>query len=193
MITKGKWPFSKWYPKPGLISIVLIFMLIGCATAPKPFDPKVKGPQMIVEPDSVRLGVVTLLKDTHIVFRGKGFQPDDSVFIKLLGVKKEHEIVDVPIADGEVDKNGYFTAEVDPKVPLVKVSEFLRAKLGENEKKETIIVINQPPIPVGEYTARAVSMDSDRHAECKLVIQAPSFGDNFKDWLGGVLGKIVKE
>jgi hypothetical protein len=192
MTIKKKWLFNGVCLKGGLISIV-VFMFMGCAAAPKEFDPSISGPQLIVEPESIRLGVATLVKGTDIVFRGKGFEPDDSVFVKLLGVEKDDEIVDVPIADAEVDKNGYFTAKVDPKVPLVKVTELLRAKLAQDEDMETIIIIHQPPIPVGVYTARAVSMESDIKADCKFEIQDPSLGDRFKDWIGGLLGKIVYE
>ena len=192
MIIKEKWLPNGVYLKGALISII-VFMFMGCAAAPKEFDPNIIGPQMIVEPESVRLGIATLVKGTDIVFRGKGFQPDDSVFVKLLGVEKNDEIVDVPIADGDVDKNGYFTAKVDPKVPFVKVTEFIRGEIVQNEDLESIIVINQPPIPEGVYTARAVSMESDLKADCKFEIQGPSLGDRFKDWIGGLLGKIVYE
>ena len=64
--------------KGGLISLLVIFMFISCASSPKEFDSKTTGPQMIVEPDSIRLGIARL-KDTEIIFKGKGFQPEDSV------------------------------------------------------------------------------------------------------------------
>jgi hypothetical protein len=175
--------------KAGLISSVFFFMFIGCASSPKEFDPNISGPQIIVEPDTIRLGVARM-KDTKIVFKGKGFQPQDSVFVKLLDVDKNGEKVDVPIADGNVDKFGYFTAEVGT---LVKIAELLRAKLGSNEKMETIVIITQPPIPEGTYTAKAISMESERTAQCKLVLKSPSLLDRFKDWIGGLLGKIVKK
>ena len=175
--------------KAGLISSVFFFMFIGCASSPKEFDPNISGPQIIVEPDTIRLGVARM-KDTKIVFKGKGFQPQDSVFVKLLDVDKNGEKVDVPIADGNVDKFGYFTAEVGT---LVKIAELLRAKLGSNEKMETIVIITQPPIPEGTYTAKAISMESERTAQCELLLKAPSLLDRFKDWVGGLLGKIVKK
>jgi hypothetical protein len=185
---------KKWFSKDsrvkaGLISSVLIFMFIGCASSPKEFDPNITGPQMIVQPDTIRLGVARM-KDTKIVFSGKGFQPEDSVFVKLLGVDKNGKKVDVPIADGNVDKNGYFTAEVGT---LVKIAELLRAKLGSNEKMETIVIITQPPIPEGTYTAKAVSMESESEAQCELIIKGPSLMDRLKDWIGGLLGKIQKK
>lgn len=173
----------------GLLLFVLVFMFIGCASSPKEFNPKISGPQLIVEPDSIRLGVAKIMK-AQIVFRGKGFVPEDSVFINLVGVKKKDKVVDVPVADGNVDKNGYFTAKVGT---LAKVGELLRAKIGSNEKMENVIVISEPAIPEGVYTARAVSMESDRTAECKLVIKGPSVLDRLKDWIGGLLGKIQKK
>lgn len=184
---------KKWLSK-GLFSgewacLVFIFIFLGCGAAPKGFDPGIRGPQMIVEPGEISLGVAKLTK-TPIVFKGKGFQPEDSVFITLIGVKKKGETVDVPIADGNVDKNGYFAAKVGT---LVKVGEILRARIGSNKKMENIIVVSQPPISPGTYTARAVSMESNKIAVCKLVIKAPSFGDRFKDWMGVRLGKIVKK
>lgn len=144
---------------------------------------------MIVEPSTIRLGVATLTK-TSIVFRGKDFDPGDSVFINLTGVKKKDKVVDIPIADGNVDKNGDFTAKVGT---LAKVGELLRAQIGENKKMKTIIIVTQPPIPEGVYTAKAVSMESDKTAECKLQVKGPSMIDRLKDWLGVMLGKIQKE
>ena len=189
MITLKEWLSNETCLRGGLISLVVVFMFIGCASSPKDFDDAIKGPQMIVEPETIRLGIAKL-KDTEIVFKGKGFQPEDSVFIELLGVKQNDKTVNIPVADGNVDKNGYFAAKVSI---LVKVSELLRAKIGSNEKMETIIIVTQPPMPEGVYTAKATSMESDLTAECQLVVKGPSFMDRFKDWIGGLLGKIVKK
>ena len=162
---------------------------MGCATAPGGLDPNIKGPQVVVQPEAVTLGVASVTR-TPIVFMGKGFQPDDSVFIELLGVEKKGEKVNVPIADAEVDANGCFTAKVST---LVKVTELLRAKLGSNKKMETTIIITQPTIPPGVYTAKAVSMESDAKADCKLNLMAPYSWDKFKDRIGVRKGKIVKK
>ncbi len=173
--------------KAVLIFLSLGLVFAGCAGAPKPFDPDVKGAQMIVGPDHISLGVATLTK-TPLVFKGKGFEPEDSVFITLLNVPKGNKTVHVPIADAEVDKKGCFTAKVST---LVKVTQFLNAKLGSNKKMENIIIVTQPPIPPGTYTARAVSMMSDKFAVCKLLVQSPSPLEKFKDDLGEAMGKIV--
>ncbi|RLF60383.1 MAG: hypothetical protein DRN37_02820 [Thermoplasmata archaeon] len=164
-----------------------IMLVAGCATAPKEFDPTIKGPQMIVEPDTVSTGVVSLLR-TPLLFRGKGFDPGDSVFVTLVNVNKGGKTVHIPIADGEVDKNGHFTAKVGT---LVKVAELLNAKLGSNKKLESIVIVSRPPIPPGTYTARAVSMESDKIAVCKVTFVPPGLLDRFKDWVGKKKGKIV--
>jgi len=173
----------------GLVLCFLILLIVGCATAQKEFDPNIRGPQLIAEPDEIRLGVARVM-GMEIVYKGKGFQPGDSVFVSLLEVRKGEEVVDIPMADGEVDRDGYFKAEVGK---LAKISELLRADIGENEKLETIIIVTQPPIPEGEYTARAVSMESDKTAECQVVLKGPSILDRCKDWMGKVFGKIVKK
>jgi len=194
MNTKKKRLSKEVFLKSGLISIFVVFMVIGCVSAQKEFDTKITGPQMILEPDTIRLGVAKVM-GTQIVFMGKGFQPEDSVFISLLGVKTKDQVVDIPIADGDVDNNGYFNVELssDLIAMVFKIGVLLRAKSGVNEKGEKFIIISQPPIPEGIYTVRAVSMESDRTAECKLTIKGPSLLDRIKDWIGGLMGKIEKK
>jgi hypothetical protein len=58
---------------------------------------------------------------------------------------------------------------------------------------ENIIIITRPPMPVGTYRSKAVSMLSDREAECILKVKGPSLIDRIKDWIGAKLGKIVKK
>lgn len=175
--------------KFGFVLLLVFFMFSACCGAPKKFNPNIPGPQMIVEPESISLGIAKL-KDTRIVFKGKGFQPEDSVFVKLLDVKKDNQVVDIPIAEGKVDENGYFDAEVGI---ISKVMDFLRAEVGMNEEMESIIIVTRPPIPEGTYTARAVSMESEETASCELEIQDPSLMDSIVDWLGGLMGKIKKK
>jgi len=178
------------------ISVIVTLTFSGCAHTEKAFNPKVTGPQMIVEPDVITLGVAKVM-DTEFVFRGKGFQPEDSVFITILGVKKGDKAVDIPIFDGDVDNKGCFTIKTksgyDPAGLTFKIGILLRAKTGSNKKGETILIVGQPPIPEGLYTIRAISMDSDKKADCKLLIKGPSFMDKIKDWIGGLMGKIVKK
>ena len=172
-----------------LIPFLAWVFALGCATAPKDFDPNVTGPQLIVDPGTIRLGVATLTK-TPIVFKGKGFEPRDSVFVSLLGVKKQDATRDVPLAAGEVDENGMFTASVGT---LEKVTELLNAEIGSNKELETVIIVKEPPIPEGVYQAKAVSMLSDRVASTELKVKGPTLMDRLKDWLGGLMGKIVKK
>ena len=189
MNEKMKWLTDNGYLKGGLFCVLLIFLFAGCAAAPAKFDPNIKGPQMVVEPGCVSLAVATVT-GTPMMFKGKGFQPGDSVFVELLGVKKKGKVVKVPVADADVDKNGEFTAKVSI---LVKVTELLRAKLGSGKKMETTIVVTQPTIAPGVYTAKAVSMDSDITAECKWTMAPPSCWGNIKDWIGKQQGKIIKK
>ena len=181
--------FMKLQNYIGFILIFSILSAIGCATAPRQFDPNIKDAQMFVEPGTVRVGVAKIM-GTDVIFKGKGFQPKDSVFIKLLGVQKQDQVIDIPIADGNVDENGIFTAKLEK---LVKITEFLRANVALNDVMETIVVISQPPIPANRYRLRAESMESIIKAECDFVIKKPSVVDRLKDWLGVRLGKIRKE
>lgn len=180
---------KKMLVKGVLVSVLLIFMLAGCAKSPKTFDPGMKGPQVMVEPESVSLGVVALAK-TPIVFKGKGFDPEDSVFVKLLNVKQGDKTVDLPIAEGEVDKEGNFLAPVGT---ISKVSDLLRAQIGSNEKMETVIIITQPPIPAGTYTAKAISFNSDETATCSITFKEPLLFDATMDLLGKLSGKVKEK
>jgi len=135
--------------------IVFSIMLAGCAGAPMKFDPKVAAPQLIVAPDSIRLGIARLVNDTQIVFQGQGFEPGDSVFINVVGVKKDGQSTDVPIADAVVDTEGNFRAEV---TKIVKITELLQADVGLNDKMENYIIVTQPTVPAGKYVVRAESM-----------------------------------
>ena len=166
-----------------------ISLVLGCSKPAKSLSNEIKGPQIAVNPETVRLGVATL-RGTKIVFRGSGFEPEDSVFIKLLNVSVNGEKVDLSIASGDVAKDGTFKAEIGI---LTKISDFLRANIESNEEMENIIVVTSPPMPEGRYTARAISMLSDKTAECTLNVEGPSMIDSLKDWIGTLLGKIVKK
>ena len=181
--------FKKVLTIISLLTLSSIFLISGCSETIKTLDQGIKGSQIIVNPGTIRLGVAKM-KGTKIVFSGSGFQPGDSVFIKLLNVPVNGKKVDLSVAAADVDKNGTFNAKVGI---LTKISDFLRAKLGSNEKMENIIIVSNPPMPAGAYTARAVSMLSDKKAECTLNVKCPSIIDRLKDWLGVKLGKIVKK
>ena len=166
-----------------------ILLISGCSGPAKTLDTAVKGPQVVVNPETIRLGVSTL-RSAEFVFSGSGFEPGDSVFINLLNVPVDEKKDDIPIASADVEEDGTFNAAVET---LAKVSDFLGGEIGSNEKLENIIIITGPPMPVGTYTARAVSMLSDEKAECNLNVKGPSLIDKLKDWIGGLLGKIVRK
>jgi hypothetical protein len=172
-----------------LIAACGVFLTSGCAQPVKALDKSVTAPQLIVNPETVRVGVARIM-DTNIVFSGSGFEPGDSVFIELLDVPMNGEKLDLAIADADVGKDGIFHAPVGK---LTKISDFLRASLGTNKKGENAPVITGPPMPPGTYTARAKSMLADIMAECTLEVKGPSLFDKIKDWLGVKLGKIIKQ
>ncbi len=165
-----------------------IFLLSGCASAPKTLNPTVTGPQVIVNPESISLGVAKL-KDTQIVFEGSGFKPADYVFITLFGPNK----TEANVGSGEVGPDGKFTAAVDMMTKVTKILKAtVRGKYADGSY-DRFIVITEPPIPAGTYTAKATSVSSNQTAETKLIINEPSIGDSLKDWLGKKMGKIIDE
>jgi hypothetical protein len=169
-----------------LVSLVSVglFMLSGCSSPPKKLDPSKSGPQVIVNPDTIRLGIARVL-DTQILFEGSGFKPKDSIYIELLGPNQTKLVV----AESLIQPDGTFKAEVGK---YAKITEILRADASfEIEKKyKEFVIITQPPIPEGIYTAKVICMSSDMTAETKLNVKGPSILDSTKDFLGKKLKKI---
>jgi hypothetical protein len=165
-------------------SFVLTCLIIvwGCTGTPKTLDPSVSGPQVIVNPETIRLSV-SKLKDTNIVFEGSGFKSGDSVLVTLLGPNETK----VFVAEAPIKPDGTFKAAVPP---LTKFMEILRADVTFDEKFQNVVVISQPPIPEGVYRAKAGSMVSKQTAETKLAVKGPTVIDSLKDWIGGLTGKI---
>jgi hypothetical protein len=178
MFNDKKVPFWK------LIVLACFIIVSGCASPPKTLDPSVSGPQLIVNPETVRLGVVKM-RDTNIVFEGSGFQAKagDSVLITLKGPIDTKVVA----AEAPIQPDGKFKATVPP---LTKIMEFLRADVTFNEKFENVVVISQPPIPKGIYTAKVESMLSKQTAETKLTVKGKTVIDSLKDWIGKLTGKI---
>jgi hypothetical protein len=166
-----------------LMSVCLL-MLSGCSSPPKKLDPSKSGPQLIVNPETIRLGIAKVL-DTVIVFEGSGFKPKESIFIGLLGPNQTKLIV----AEATIQPDGTFKAEVSK---LTRITEILRADASfEIDKKyKEFVIITQPPIPEGVYIAKVTCMSSDMTAETKLNVKGPSILDRTKDLLGKMLGKI---
>lgn len=173
-----------------LLLLAAVFLLTGCAAPLMKFNPDTSAPQLIVEPVSIRLGVVTLIDDTRIVFQGKGFDPGDSVFINITNAQLEGKIRDVPIADAVVDPEGGFRTEV---TKIAKITELLRADVGLNEEMENYIVVTRPSIPEGRYVVRAMGIEAGKQAECPFEIKGPSLIDSLKDRIYRLLGKIEKQ
>ncbi len=166
----------------GLMILMCLIAVSGCASPPKTLDPSISGPQLIVNPECIRLGVVKM-RDTNIVFEGSGFKPGDSVLITLTGPNDTKVIA----AEAPIQKDGTFKAVVPP---LTKIMEFLRADVTFDEKFQNVVVISQPPIPKGVYTAKVESMVSKQTAETKLTVKGKTVIDSFKDWIGGLKGRI---
>jgi hypothetical protein len=165
-----------------LMILACLIIVWGCANTPKTLDPSVTGPQVIVNPEFIRLSV-SKLKDTNIVFEGSGFKSGDSVLVTLLGPNETR----VFVAEAPIKPDGTFKAPVSP---LTKFMEILRADVTFDEKFQNVVVISQPPIPKGVYTAKAGSMISKQTAETKLTVKGPTVIDSLKDWIGGLTGKI---
>jgi len=165
-----------------LIVLTCLIIVWGCTSTPNTLDRSVSGPQAIVNPDTIRLSV-SKLKDTNIVFEGSGFKSGDSVLVTLLGPNETR----VYVAEAPIKPDGTFKA---PVPPLTRFMEILRADVTFDEKFQNVVVISQPPIPKGVYTARVSSMISKQTAETKLTVKGPSIIDSLKDWIGGLTGKI---
>jgi hypothetical protein len=168
-----------------LVSLMIscLFILSGCSSPPKKLDPSKSGPQVIVNPETIRLGIAKLAKKTDIVFEGAGFKPGDSMFITLLGPNETKVVV----AEAPIQTDGTFKTNVGA---LTKVMEILRGDITFNDKFENVIVISHAPIPKGIYTAKVTSMLSKLTAETKLTVKGPTLIDSVTDWLGKVTGKI---
>ena len=174
-----------------LVSISAIFFMIcftGCAPPlkkPAGLYPAYPGPQIAVEPRTIRLGISTLLK-TEIVIGGKGFVPGDSVFLNLVGTGENSDIkVPIDVADAGID--GQFKVKVKREI---KALELLRVNLDPETNKPIIV---KDPIPKGVYIIKAETVESGRKAECILIAEAPSKMDRIKDKIGILLRKIKKE
>jgi len=90
-------------------------------------------------------------------------------------------------AEAPIKPDGTFRATV---APLTKIMEFLRGDVTFNEKFENVVVISQPPIPKGVYTAKVESMISKQTAETKLTVKGKTVIDSLKDWIGKLKGRI---
>jgi len=167
-----------------LIMVSGIFLLSGCAATVKKLDPAVKGPQVVVNPSTVRLGVANLMK-TNIIFKGSGFEPEDVILVELLNVPVDGKKEKVVAGTAQVKKDGTFEAAVGK---VTKMSQFMRAKIDAFKGQ---IIVSKAPMPTGTYTAVTRSLYCDKTAQCALTVKGPGMMGSFKDWLGAKMGKIV--
>jgi hypothetical protein len=167
--------------------VVLLVFTIGCTTAPKVLDRSLSGPQLVMNPQVIPLGVAKLM-DTNIVFEGSGFKPGDTVFVSLVGQKD----VDVSLVLTKVQANGTFRAEVGQSslAKLAKITGILRANIVTNEAFDSVVVLTGPTIPAGAYTARATSLNSSITAETPVTVAEPTFFNRIMDGIANMLGKI---
>lgn len=170
-----------------LLGLFLFFSVSGCSNTPNTLDRTLSGPQVVVNPGSIRLGVAKLM-DTVIVFEGSGFKPGDSIFITLHGPQETQAIV----AEANIQPDGTFRAELgkSPMAKLTKAMEILKADIIPNEKFEPVVVITQPPIPTGIYKVKVNSMLSPLTAETTLKVEKATVIDRLMDWIGKLTGKI---
>jgi hypothetical protein len=171
------------------ISTALISIsFLSCApplAKPAGLYPAYPGPQIAVEPRTIRLGISTLLK-TDIVIGGKGFVPGDSVFLNLEGTGENSDIkVPIDVADAGIE--GQFKIKMKREI---KALELLRVNLDPETGKPIIV---KDPIPTGVYLIKAETVESGRKAECILIAEAPSKMDRIKDKIGILLRKIKRE
>jgi hypothetical protein len=213
MILKQKNRFSKILFLAVVVMTGCGFVFSGCAHRAATINPAVTGPQVVVNPDAISLGVATLMA-TDIVFEGAGFQAGDSVFISLVRQDSATGAITTRIvnpdgtfafvspggadnmglvvADSKVNPDGTFHAAIKG---LGKIMGILRADMAidtysEDGEYGQSIVLTQEPVPAGVYTARATGMLSDQTAETTLIINNPSITDRLKDWIGKKMGKI---
>lgn len=172
----------------GFISIIFTaIFLTGCATTSKSFNDSIQGPQLIVEPLTISLGVATLM-GTDIIFKGKGFDPGDKVCIKISGSEDSNREVEIGASSGDVDENGLVTSHISKEI---KIFSILRA-MPTPSPKGYVVKIENAPIPKGAYTVSAVGLKSGKEAQSSLTFSDPSFIDRLKDWIGNKMGKIIR-
>ncbi|MBU1966067.1 MAG: hypothetical protein KKD24_09725 [Proteobacteria bacterium] len=170
-----------------LAAFVLFVFILGCAGPPKVLDRANTGPQVVMNPQAIPLGVAKLM-GADFIFDGSGFTSGDTVFISLIGQPD----VNVAVALAKVAQDGTFRAEMGQTTPakIAKAIGILRANVITNEKMESVIVLTQPTIPAGTYTIRASSLMTSMTAETTAEVAGPSILNRIVDSIGEMLGSI---
>lgn len=178
---------------PGTLQILLL-LVIGLITAcssqkPKQFDAEISKAQLLVEPDTVTLGIARVA-GTGIIFKGRGFQTGESYCVELFHESKNpSDTTGIPICCGVVKKGGIFSDEVKK---LAKVGYILNADITTGEEG-IVLVVNQPPIPAGSYKAIATGFNSGIQAESSITFTPASILDKIFDQIGEWKGKIDRK
>ncbi|MBI9087409.1 MAG: hypothetical protein JEZ11_27715 [Desulfobacterales bacterium] len=172
----------------GLALSGLILTTTGCSGPSHLLDAGLSGPQLVVNPDTIRLGVAKVMK-TVVVFEGMGFEPEEKVMVVLAGTETANREVVVPMGFGVADPQGRFTIEVEK---TMKIYNLLNADVTFGDKG-AIVLVSDPPVPTGVYEAKATGYQSSRSATCRLTLVPPSFIDRIKDRIARMLGKIEME
>lgn len=183
MSTQQNSRFWKWLIAGFLVIMMAGSSFMGCATAPRMLDSSVTGPQVVVNPEKIRLSVAKL-KSTNFFFEGSGFQPGDSVLINLVGPDGTKVIV----GEAPVKADGKFLAKVND---LTKFMEIMKGDVSFNDQLLPVVIIKQAPIPAGIYTVKVSSMIASLAAETKLKVKGPGALGCLMDWIGIKTGKIV--
>jgi hypothetical protein len=167
--------------------VAFVIFTLGCSTPPKALDRSFSGPQLVMNPQVIPLGVAKLM-DTNIIFEGSGFKPGDTVFVSLIGQKD----VNTSLTLTKVQADGTFRAEVGQSslAKLAKITGILQANIVTNEKFDQVVVLTRPTIPAGAYTVRATSLFAPLTAEIPVTVAAPTFFNRMMDGIAGILGKI---
>jgi hypothetical protein len=167
--------------------VAFVIFTLGCSTPPKMLDRSFSGPQLVVNPQVIPLGVAKLM-ETDIVFEGSGFKPGDTVFVSLVGQKD----VNTSLILTKVQADGTFRAEVGQSslAKLAKVTGILQANIVTNEKFDPVVVLTRPTIPAGAYTVKATSLFAPLTAEAPVTVAAPTFFNRVMDGIADMLGKI---
>ena len=166
-----------------LISLVMIVSLLGaCQSAPPPNDWTI-GPLPVPpaspEPPPLKVTLPTTLPamlsliQTRIYFTGSGYQPNETVVVKMdvppgveiPGVKPAEP---VRVASANADGKGNFTADVDAET---KIQTFLRGKILPTVAPDPS---SFKPIPHGIYTFRSIGTESGRVGVSRIEFVPPA-------------------
>ena len=86
-------------------SLFMLGVVFGCGGPVHRLDDTLAGPQLVVNPDTLRLGAAKVMK-TDIVFAGAGFSPEEKIMVVLRGNDPATKGAVVPLGYGIADDGG---------------------------------------------------------------------------------------